>query len=285
MQQVGQLNGIRQPRGSAHLFQHVPVLADHPGIYRRDHQTFRSGGKGNGGSHAGSSQKGGKSSAKATKTRTQTKKTTKTAAQVKIQTKAKVAATDELAPNLKGRWNASNANQAALDAHIRNQNFNGTIGALAQMQLAAKAAAGETLNDAELAALESFIGSEEIAVDDSALADLLNADAVDTDPVYSVEDGVVSCTANCDNADVEAAQATADAEAERLQEEAQQAALGGFLEDSEARIVDESNKTLSPDQTETLLDGIAADLGVTRASATTEATAGDTSVEDTGADG
>ena len=49
--------------------------------------------------------------------------------------------------------------------------------------------------------------------------------------------------------------------------------------------MDESNKTLSPDQTETLLDGIAADLGVTRASATTEATAGDTSVEDTGADG
>lgn len=33
-----------------------------------------------------------------------------------------------LHPSDLGKWNASNANQAALDAHIRNQNFNGPIG-------------------------------------------------------------------------------------------------------------------------------------------------------------
>lgn len=164
----------------------------------------------------------------------------------------------------KGKWNASNANQAALDAHIRNQNFNGTIGALAQYQLASKAAAGGELSETEQAALDSFIGNGAVEISDQELADLMNAEAVEGDPVFSVEGGIVECTANCDGVDLAAAQDLADAEAADIQADADLAALDGFLSESEARIVDESNKTLSPDRTEDLLDELASDLGVTR---------------------
>jgi hypothetical protein len=235
------------------------------------------GGNGNGkGSQADS--KAGKNSTKSTARTTKSKKPLISAA---AATKPKgkpvaltvteevpvedVSLTESLRPNQKGKWNAANANQAALDAHIRNQNFNGTIGALAQYQLAAKAAAGETLSEDELAALEGFIGDASAEIDDAALAGYLNDGAVEGDPVYGVVDGVVSCTENCDGVDVTDAQAAADAEAERLQEEAQQAALDSFLDASETRIVDESNKALSPEDTETLLDELAATLGVVRA--------------------
>lgn len=169
-----------------------------------------------------------------------------------------------LHPSEKGKWNASNANQAALDAHIRNQKFNGTIGALAQYQLASKAAAGEELSEAEQAALDSFVGNEAVEISDQELEDLLNGEAVEGDPVFSVEDGVVDCTANCDGVDLAAAQDLADAEAAAIQDEAEQAALDDFLSESEARIVNESNKQLSPERTEDLLDELASDLGVTR---------------------
>lgn len=184
-----------------------------------------------------------------------------------------------LHPSEKGKWNAANANQAALDAHIRNQNFNGTIGALAQYQLAARAAAGEELTEAELAALEGFVPAPDPVRIDTDLAALLNEGATEGDPVYSVEGGVVSCMTNCDGVDLAAVQAIADAEAARLAEEAQQAALDDFLAASEARIVEESNKSLSPERTEDLLDELAATLGVTRAE--TESTEADAAATET----
>lgn len=186
-----------------------------------------------------------------------------------------------LHPSEMGKWNAVKANQAALDAHIRNQNFNGTIGALSQYQLAAKAAAGEVLTPDQQAALDSLLGEREVVdVSDQQLADLLNADAVDGAPEYSVQDGVVSCSANCDSADVEAAQAVADAAADAIEDAAAQAALDDLLSESEARIIDESNKALSPERTEDLLDQLASALDVTRVSADGEAAAEDMPAED-----
>ena len=237
------------------------------------------GGNGHGGgkgSHAGNNGGNGaaKSSAKATKPSRHTK-TAATAPGRKVRPEVRAVieelpagdlpATGALSPRQKGKWNAAHANQAALDAHVRNMNFNGTIGALAQFQLAAKATAGETLTDSELAALDSFVGDADATIGDATLSDFLNADALDGDPVYSVEDGVVRCAANCDGADLDAAQAAADAETVRLRDEARQAELGSFLGASEARIVDESNKALSPADTERLLDELAATLGVERA--------------------
>lgn len=244
-------------------------------------------GNGNGGGNGGDRGKGStnagkggqtsnKGGSKASSKGSQGKKQATTAAASKKQKQVKQAAiedlpveevevTQSLSPKQKGKWNAANANQAALDAHIRNQNFNGTIGALAQYQLAARAAAGETLSEAELAALEGFVGPDGGPVDDAALSDYLNAGATDIDPVFSVEDGVVGCVANCDGVDLDAAQAVADAEAERLAAETQQTALDDFLTASEARIVQDSNKPLSPADTERLLDELAAALGVVRA--------------------
>lgn len=117
-----------------------------------------------------------------------------------------------------------------------------------------------------------MLGDGAVAVSDQALADALNAGALPGDPVYAVDGGVVSCTGNCDTADLAAAQAAADAAAAELADAAQQAALDDLLSASEARIVDESNKQLSPDQTEDLLDELANRLGVTRATTTDELT-------------
>ena len=112
------------------------------------------GGNGHGGkgSHAGNNggHSAAKSSAKATKPSGH-RKTTVTARGPKARPEVgtvieelptgELPATEALSPSQKGKWNAAHANQAALDAHVRNMNFNGTIGALAQFQLAAKAAA------------------------------------------------------------------------------------------------------------------------------------------------
>lgn len=210
---------------------------------------------GKAGGQGGSAKKGAKrkTAAKSTKV-------------VKKTTAASAVPGEPLHPSELGKWNAKNANQAALDAHIRNQNFNGTIGALSQYQLAAKAATGEELTEDEQAALDSLLGDREpVEVSDQDLEDMLNSDTVEGDPEYSVEGGVVSCSANCDDADVGAAQSIADAAVESVQDEADQAALDDLLSDSEARIVDESNKELSPERTEDLLDELASALGVTRA--------------------
>ena len=177
----------------------------------------------------------------------------------------------ELHPSQKGKWNASNANQAALDAHIRNGNFNGTIGALSQYQLAAKAAAGEELNEAEMAALDNFVTVEDLTFADEDLAAVLNGDGTATDlPMFEVTDGVATCVANCDADGFDPA--TIDADANKAlsdyqlaeQQAAVEAAYDDFFTASEQRIIDESNKSLSDDLNEVLLDGIAADLGVMR---------------------
>ncbi len=229
-------------------------------------------GGGNGGNGGGKGQSAGKG---------QSSGKGKSAAKSSAKTHGASATTDvslttgtakPLHPRDLGKWNASNANQAALDAHIRNQNFNGPIGGLAQFQLAAKAAAGEELTAEEQAALDSLLGDGRAAVSDQALADALNSGALPGDPVYAVDGGVVSCTENCDAVDLAAAQAAADAEAAQMADAADQAALDDFLSASEARIVDESNKQLAPDQTEDLLNALADRLGVTRAATAEELT-------------
>lgn len=174
-----------------------------------------------------------------------------------------------LSPNELGKWNAAHANQAALNAHIANQNFNGTIGALAEYQLAAKAAAGEPLSEAEQSALEGLIGDQPSAATDAQLADALNANSVAGDPVFEVNDGIVSCTANCDGVNLADAQAIADAEAAQLNAAAEQTARDDLLAQSEQRIIDESNKPVAPDQTDAMLDQIAGELGVPRPSGET----------------
>lgn len=228
------------------------------------------GGNGNGGGKGGGNGGNGHSSDKG---KAGTKGSAKThSASATTDVSLTTGTGKSLHPRDLGKWNASNANQAALDAHIRNQNFNGPIGGLAQFQLAAKAAAGAELTAEEQAALDSLLGDGTAAISDQALADALNAGALPGDPVYAVDGGVVSCTENCDAVDLAAAQAAADAEAAQLADAADQAALDDFLRASEARIVDESNKKLSPDQTEDLLDELADRLGVTRAATTDELT-------------
>lgn len=236
------------------------------------------GGGGKGGQSKGNGGKSGKSSksakGKSAKASASKAKPTRKAAPAVVVTKPKgkpakstveVETQTALHPSEKGKWNAANANQAALDAHIRNQNFNGTIGTLAQFQLAAKAASGEELTDDEQAALDTFVDSDVIEVSDEDLAELLNAGAIEGDPVFSVEDGIADCTENCDGVDLDIVQTDLDLEAERLEGDATQEALDGLLADSENRIVAESNKPLSPERTEDLLDELARDLGVSRA--------------------
>ncbi|MBS0563635.1 MAG: hypothetical protein JSR87_03885, partial [Proteobacteria bacterium] len=190
-------------------------------------------------------------------------KATVKAAATEVSLTTDEVADTPLSPSELGKWNAAKANQAAFDAHVRNMNFNGTIGALAQYGLAAKAAAGEPLSEAEQAAVDSLIGSE-AAPSDEDLANALNTGALAGDPVYSVENGTVSCTANCDTADLAAAQAKADAAADALAAADRQTALDGLLTRSEQRIVDESNKPVPEERADALLDHVAEQLGVSR---------------------
>jgi hypothetical protein len=176
-----------------------------------------------------------------------------------------------LRPNEKGRWNASNANQRALDAHIRNGNFNGTIGALSQYQLAGKAANGEHLSDDERRALETFVDTSTPEIPDSDVEDFLNQNSDETGLTFMSDDGVVSCVGDGCPTDPEEldvlnkrAQNAADGYVDDQQEEEIQARLDGFLDRSEQRIVDDSNKSLSPDRNEDLLDELADDLGIMR---------------------
>jgi hypothetical protein len=224
------------------------------------------GGNGNRGGNGGNGHSSGKGKAG-------TKGSAKThGASAATDVSLTTGTAESLHPRDLGKWNASNASQTALDAHIRNQNFNGPIGGLAQFQLAARAAAGAELTAEEQAALDSFLGDDTAAISDQALADALNAGALPGDPVYAVDGGVVSCTENCGSVDLAAAQAAVDAEAAQLADAAEQAALDDFLRASEARIVDESNKKLSPDLTEDLLNELAERLSVTRAAIIDELT-------------
>ncbi len=175
-----------------------------------------------------------------------------------------------LAPNQKGRWNAAHANQAALDAHIRNGNFNGTIGALSQYQLAAKAASGAELTPEEQAALDGLVGEvPEVEFTDDELETLLNGESAEGAPVFDVVDGQATCVANCDAEGYDPATIDGDANAalaayrEAEQAAAEEQAVRDFYDASEQRILDESNKPTDGIEDQ-LLDEIAADLGVTR---------------------
>ncbi|MDE0589531.1 hypothetical protein OU789_06310 [Halocynthiibacter sp. C4] len=176
-----------------------------------------------------------------------------------------------LHPREKGRWNASNANQKALDAHIRNGNFNGTVGTLAQYQLAAKAANGDELNEYEQRALDEFITKTEPEVTDADIEDFLNDSENNEAPIFTSENGVVMCSDNCPEDEQEllalneSAQKLVDEEIAKRDTEFTQAQLDQFLQDSEDRITYSSNKTLTPERNDNLLDEIADDLGVVRA--------------------
>ncbi len=173
---------------------------------------------------------------------------------------AKVASADgTLHPSQKGKWNAMNASTNALDAHIANGNFNGTIGALSQVRLAAMAAAGGELTPEQQAALDGFVDTGDVMADPQAIADALNEGTDATlDPQFAVdENGMVSCSANCDSIDDTALadkQAEADAIADELEADAVQEAYDQFLDDSRQRIIDESNKPLDEAQQEQLFD-------------------------------
>lgn len=240
-------------------------------------------------SSSGGSSSKGKSSAKTKSTKkSKSAKPSKNKASAKTKPVKKngqarvekVSLTDDasaLRPNEKGKWNASNANVNALNAHIGNQNFNGTIGALAQYKLAATAASGEPLNAFEQRALDGLVTVEPLDISDMDKTDYLNSEVGEGDPVFEVVDGTVSCTQNCpediDNPDgsndydtlVSDAQKALDEELQRLDQENQQVALDTLLQESEKRIIDESNKTLSDERNDLLLDDIAMDLGITRA--------------------
>ncbi len=247
--------------------------------YAKGNDNGKGGGNGKGGENGKGKDKGGKGADKGKKDKHAGKASRGSPSKASPGKSKKVvlASTDtdaeltELHPSQKGRWNASNANQAALDAHIRNGNFNGTIGALSQYQLAAKAAAGDELNEYEKAALDNFVTVEDVTFTDGELAALLNGDGATPDlPVFEVSDGVASCISNCDaegfdpdTIDADANQALADFQ-DAGQQAAEEQAYGDFFTASEQRIIDESNKVLTDDQNETLLDGIATDLGVTR---------------------
>lgn len=173
---------------------------------------------------------------------------------------AKVASADgTLHPSQKGKWNAMNASTNALDAHIANGNFNGTIGALSQVRLAAMAASGAELTPEQQAALDGFVDTSGVMADPQAIADALNEGTDPTlDPQYSVdENGLVDCSANCDGIDEAALaekQVEADAIADELEADAIADAYDQFLEDSKQRIIDESNKPLDEAQQEELFD-------------------------------
>lgn len=181
-----------------------------------------------------------------------------------------------LAPNEKGRWNASNANQRALDAHVRNQNFNGTVGALSQYQLTARAAEAarnddlESLSDDQVAALETLgVNFDGRDYSDRQLTRIINEKTQEDGPKFRVEDGVVSCALNCpEDADAlerleQRAQAALDKEIDERDARYVDRQLHALNQDSEARIIDESNKNVSGKEDD-LLDGLADDLGVVR---------------------
>lgn len=274
----------------AGVFAFAPSIVPVPGsmdgaAYAKNNGNGKGGGGGGGGGKADRGGGGGKDkgdrgarggskskkSAKAEKTRG---KPSWAGGSKKNQTQlASADATDEtgeLHPSQKGRWNAANANQAALDAHMRNGNYNGTIGALTQYQLAAKAAEDyEGLSELEKSALDSFGIFEDVDIADEDLAGVLNEGAVEGDPEFEVIDGVVSCSANCPEdatelAELESnAQMAADGYVEMEQQAADEQAVDDFYTASEQRIIDMSNKPTDGIEEE-LLDDIAEDLGVTR---------------------
>jgi len=167
-----------------------------------------------------------------------------------------------LAPNQKGKWNAANANQRALDAHIRNENFNGTIGALSYYQLAGKAAAGEELNEYEQRALDNLLGDITPEITDSELEALLNS-GDEGAPVWSVVDGAATCVENCDEADTDAANQDIADYVDEQGTQAEEQAIQDLWASAQQRIIDDSNKPTEGIEDQ-LLDELASQLGFER---------------------
>ncbi len=252
------------------------------------------GGKGNGGDKAG---KGKDKSSKATKSRGSSKakrsgsgglgaslkglfkkkdkKVTRKATKPrKAKTQAATASTDTgaLKPNQKGKWNAANANQNALDAHIRNGNFNGTIGDLAYYQLAGLAASDSELTPDQQAALDALIGDVTTEITDDELAALVNGDGSDdldgdgfndTLPNYEVADGIATCVSNCDGPIEQDANEVIADYVDEANAEAEAEARQNLLADAEQNIIDNSNKPTEGIEDQ-LLDELAAALGFER---------------------
>lgn len=169
---------------------------------------------------------------------------------------------EPLRPNQKGKWNAANANQRALDVHIRNEKYNGTIGALAFYQLAGKAAAGEELNADEQRALDNLLGDYGPEITDGELEDLLNS-GEDGAPVWEVVDGTASCVANCDGADTDGANQDIADYVDEQEMDAEDQAVQDLWADAQQRIIDDSNKPTEGIEDQ-LLDELAHDLGFER---------------------
>lgn len=175
---------------------------------------------------------------------------------------AKAAATEDgtLTPSQKGKWNAMNASPQALAAHIANGNFNGTVGALAQLNLAAKAASGAALSAEEMAALEGMVNTDGIEISDEDVVDALNeaATKAGVDASWSVTEEGIGCEGDGCPGDDEV-EGTIDGARSGLE---LQEAYDQFLDDSKARIAAESNKPLSADELEQLFDEMGDRWGV-----------------------
>jgi hypothetical protein len=150
-----------------------------------------------------------------------------------------------LHPSQKGRYNAKPA-QAAIDAHIRNQNFNGTVGLMSQYELALKAQSGDPLNEYDVAALESFGINLGDTMTDAQIAEALNKDYGVADATFSYDGTTLTCEGdgcpdNLSAYDAEAAEMKSKSDANAL---ANDTALGDFLDVSEQRLIDNANKPL-----------------------------------------
>lgn len=194
------------------------------------------------------------------------------------RTAPKTAAAEQFGdvhPSLLGKWNAVNASPNAYQAKYRNGNYNGPVGALAQLSLAGKAAevGYEGLSDVEKAALDDFGILQDVTVEDADLATVLNGEIVDENmPVYEVQDGMVTCI-NCSDLGLDPettamlegeAQTTLDGYVSEEQAAADSAAIEDFFRDSEQRILDESNKSYDEEAEDLVLDHLADELGIER---------------------
>ena len=196
-------------------------------------------------------------------TEKQKSRTTRTARGGKAATatveEVEVVSTEEpispLSPDQKGKWNAANANQRALDVHIEKEKYNGTIGALAYYQLAGKAASGEELNEYEQRALDNLLAGYDGDLTDGELEDLLNT-GEDGAPIWEVVDGAASCVDNCDTADQDAAN-------QQIADLNNDAAVQELWSDAQQRIIDDSNKPTEGIEDQ-LLDELATQLGFER---------------------
>ena len=200
----------------------------------------------------------------------------------------------ELHPSEKGRWNAEPA-QAALDAHIKNGNFHSTVGMLAGYQVVLKSQSGETLTEAEQAALDGFLdefGYElKDAPDDMDVSDWLNDTygdpALDAEFTYNPATADMGSSVSCSGADCPD-QGTLDGlaldadgykttETENVEAENAET-LADLTTDWEDYMLANSNKDMT-DKEDPLFDGISDYLGYDRPEPVEEPMDGDDSMD------